>query len=326
VPRSEHAVHRLRVDADADERLDVWLAARMPDLSRTRIAALIDQGLVLVNGVVLKKRERPRAGDVIAIEVPPPPPTAVIPEPIPLAIVWEDESLLVVNKPAGMVVHPAAGNPAGTLANALVHHFGSISGVGAELRPGIVHRLDKDTSGLLLVAKTETAHRRLSAMLKRRTVQRVYLSAVWGHLPRDEVTIDAPLGRSAGDRRRVAVIAGGKPAVTHVRRLERWVSADFVEARLESGRTHQIRAHLLSIGHSVVGDRVYAAGAERGVSGPARVWAREFASRVPRQFLHAASLTLAHPSTGEQLEFQAPLPDDLAQAAAWAHATSGGHR
>ncbi len=323
---SDETVHRLVVGADAEDRLDVWLAAQLPALSRTRVAALIDQGRVLVNGASVKKRERPRAGDVIVVQVPPPEPADLIPEPIPLSILFEDDDLLVVDKPAGMVVHPAAGNPSGTLANALMHHFGTLSRAGGALRPGIVHRLDKDTSGLLLVARNERAHRRLSAMLKRRTIRRVYLAATWGHLATESLTVDAPLARSPADRRRMAVLPGGKAAVTHLRRLERWIAADLVEARLESGRTHQIRVHLLSVGHPVVGDRVYSAGAERGISGPPRGWARELARRVPRQFLHAASLALAHPMTGDPLEFRAPLPDDLAAAAAWARETSGGSR
>ncbi|MCI0434325.1 MAG: RluA family pseudouridine synthase [Gemmatimonadetes bacterium] len=320
---TEAMVYRLEVAADAAERLDVWLAARLEDLSRTRIAGLIDQGRVLVNGRVVKKRDRPRAGDVIVLSVPPLPSSDVVPEAIPLSIVYEDDDILVVDKPAGMVVHPAAGNPVGTLANALVHHFGQLPGTGAQ-RPGIVHRLDKDTSGLLLVARTELAHRRLSGMLKRRAVRRVYIAAAWGHLPREEMTIDAPLGRSTADRRRVTIVPDGKPAVTHARRVERWAAADLLEVRLESGRTHQIRVHLLSVGHPVVGDRVYAAGAERGMSGPFRAWARELARRVPRQFLHAARLSLAHPISGEALEFDSALPADLAEAGAWARETSGG--
>jgi 23S rRNA pseudouridine1911/1915/1917 synthase len=316
--------HVLEVEAHSPERLDAYLAARFPALSRTRVATLIEQGHVLVNGVMPKKRDRPRSGDRIDIEVPPQAPSELIPEAIALSILFEDEYLLVVDKPAGMVVHPAAGHPTGTLANALVHHFGTLSGEGGPARPGIVHRLDKETSGLLLVAKNDIVHRRLSAMLKKRTIGRSYTVVAWGHLAQDEVTVEAALGRSPSNRKRVAVLASGKPAITHFRRLERWRAADLLEARLETGRTHQIRVHLLSIGHPVVGDRDYAGGAERGMSGPSRPWARELAARVPRQFLHASSLRFTHPMTGSELALEAPLPAQLEAAVVWARSTSGG--
>jgi 23S rRNA pseudouridine1911/1915/1917 synthase len=199
-----------------------------------------------------------------------------------------------------------------------------LAGIGGVLRPGLVHRLDKDTSGLLLVAKTETAQRRLSAALKRREIRRTYLAAAWGHLRQETVTVDAPLGRSPNNRKKVVVLATGRPAVTHFARLERWRAADLLEARLETGRTHQIRVHLASLGHPVVGDRDYGEGAERGMSGPARAWARELARRVPRQFLHASRLLFRHPATQEFMELTAPLPPELAAAAAWARETSGG--
>jgi 23S rRNA pseudouridine1911/1915/1917 synthase len=232
--------------------------------------------------------------------------------------------LLVIDKPAGLVVHPAPGHTTGTLVNALLHHVEDLSGIGGVRRPGIVHRLDKDTSGLMLVAKTETAHRGLSAALKRREIRRLYLTAVWGHLRSDRRTVAAAIARSPSNRKRMAIVEGGREAVTHFRRLERWRAADLLEARLETGRTHQIRVHLESIGHPVVGDRDYGGGGERRVSGPDRAWAREFAAKVPRQFLHAAELAFRHPINGKEVVLRSELPAELAGPAAWAKRTSSG--
>ncbi|HEX6939412.1 MAG TPA: RluA family pseudouridine synthase [Longimicrobiales bacterium] len=314
---------RLIVETPAPaERLDAYIARRLPEVSRSRVAQLLESGHIRLNGRVPRKSERPAAGDAIEVELPAPEPARLEPEPIPLAIAYEDADLLVVDKPAGMVVHPAPGHRTGTLVNALLHHVSDLSGVGGRLRPGIVHRLDKDTSGLLIVAKNDAAHRQLSAALKRREIHRAYLAAAWGHLRSEAETVDAPIGRSPTDRQRMAVVEGGRRAVTHLKRLERWVAADLLRAELETGRTHQIRVHLAWIGHPVVGDPVYGAGAERGVSGPARGWARAFAARVPRQFLHAAELRFRHPRTGRELHFTSPLPRELAAAADWARATT----
>lgn len=271
-----------------------------------------------MNGAPARKSQRPAPGDIVEIAVPAPTSSAILAEAIPLTILHEDADILVIEKPAGLVVHPAPGNWSGTLVNALLHHVEDLSGIGGVRRPGIVHRLDKDTSGLLLVAKNDHAHRRLSAALKRRAIRRAYLVAAWGHLPVDEMTVDAPIARSASDRKRMAVVASGRSARTHLKRLERWNAADLLRAELETGRTHQIRVHLHSIGHPVVGDRVYGGGGERGMSGQARGWARELSRRVPRQFLHAADLMFDHPRTGEPLRFESPLPQDLAAAAEWA--------
>jgi 23S rRNA pseudouridine1911/1915/1917 synthase len=186
-----------------------------------------------------------------------------------------------------------------------------------------VHRLDKDTSGLLLVAKNDDAHRALSEALKRREIKRAYLAACWGHLAHDTASVDAPIGRHPTDRKKMAVVAEGRPARTHVRRLERWRAADLLRAELETGRTHQIRVHLLHLGHPVVGDATYAAGREKAFGGPERPWAAALAKRVPRQFLHAVELRFTHPRTGEPMRFDAPLPPDLAAAAEWARGTSG---
>jgi 23S rRNA pseudouridine1911/1915/1917 synthase len=208
--------------------------------------------------------------------------------------------------------------------NALLHHVKDLSGIGGVKRPGLVHRLDKETSGLMVVAKTESAHRGLSAALKRREIRRLYVTAAWGHLRSDRQTVDAPIARSPTNRKRMGIVEGGRAAVTHFQRLERWRAADCIEARLETGRTHQIRVHLESIGHPVVGDRDYGGGGERRVSGPDRSWAREFAAMVPRQFLHAAELAFRHPRTGEEVVLRSELPADLAGPAAWAGRTSSG--
>jgi 23S rRNA pseudouridine1911/1915/1917 synthase len=315
VPRE--APVELVVGDDAGERLDSYLAARL-DLSRSRAVQLIEQGRVTLNGVVPKKRDRPAPGDRVEVRIPPPEPSAITPEDIPLDVVYQDDDLLVLDKPAGLVVHPAAGHRSGTLVNALLYAVGDLSGIGGVLRPGIVHRLDRDTSGLMVVAKHDEAHRRLAEALKRREVRRLYLAAAWGHLAHDEVQVDAPIGRHSSDRRRMAVVPEGRPARTRFTRLERWRAADLVRAELETGRTHQIRVHLLYLGHPVVGDRTYAPERERGFSGPERGWAAALARRVPRQFLHAAELRFRHPRTGAEMRFEAPLPPELAAAAEWA--------
>ncbi|HEX6749673.1 MAG TPA: RluA family pseudouridine synthase [Longimicrobium sp.] len=307
---------------DAGGRLDAWLAARL-DVSRSRAAQWIEDGRVTLNGAPVRKKDPVAPGDRLAVSIPAPEPSDVAPEAIPLRIVWQDADLAVIDKPAGLVVHPAAGHRSGTLVNALLHEIGDLSGIGGVLRPGIVHRLDKDTSGLLLVAKNDEAHRVLSHDLKLREVKRAYLTACWGHLPQETASVDAPIGRHPTDRKKMGIVPGGRPARTHFRRLERWRAADLLRAELETGRTHQIRVHLLHLGHPVVGDATYAPGRAKGVSGPERGWAQAFARRVPRQFLHAAELRFRHPRTREELRFEAPLPPDLAAAAAWARETSG---
>jgi 23S rRNA pseudouridine1911/1915/1917 synthase len=317
--------HRLEVtEADSSERLDVWIASRLPVLSRSRAAQLIAEQRVLIDGRPARKSHRTVAGQIVEVDVPEAVAASVRAEALPLSIVFEDEDIVVLDKQAGMVVHPAPGHASGTLVNALLHHVPDLSGVGGVRRPGIVHRLDKDTSGLMVVAKNDTAHRTLSAALKRREVRRRYLAVVWGHLREDSQVVDAAIGRSASDRKRMAVSAGGRAARTHLRRLERWRAADLVQAELETGRTHQIRVHLASIGHPVVGDTVYGAGWERGIGGADRGWARSLAKRVPRQFLHAAALEFSHPVTGRSMRFDSPLPADLAAAAEWARGEAGG--
>lgn len=308
----------LHVEDESGERLDAYIARQLPDVSRSQVAALIAGGHIRLNGEVPRKSEKVGPGDVIDVVMPEPVASTVEAEEIPLTIVYQDDDLVVVDKPAGLVVHPAPGHARGTLVNALLHHVRDLSGIGGVLRPGIVHRLDKDTSGLLLIAKHDKAHRALSAALKSREIHRAYIAAVWGHLRQDRLTVDAPIGRAPNDRTRMAIVPTGRSAVTHFQRLEQWPAADLLRATLETGRTHQIRVHLLSIGHAVVGDALYAPHGERGISGPAQAWARQLAKRVPRQFLHAAELEFAHPGTGQAMRFVSPLPADLAGVVEWA--------
>ncbi len=318
---SEVTRRSLLVEAEEEgERLDRLLSRRL-ELSRNRIQQLVSEGRVWVDDQECRKAHRVSPGERIRVEVPPPRPLSDRPQDLPLDVVYEDEDLLVVNKAAGMVVHPARGHPDGTLVNALLHHVGDLPGIGGRLRPGIVHRLDRDTSGLLVVAKTEEAHHGLSEALRARTVRRLYRTVTWGHLPREELTVDAPIGRDPSERTRMAVVEGGRRAITRVRVRERWPAAELLDVALGTGRTHQIRVHLRHLGHPVVGDGVYGPGWERGMGGEARRWAQELARRVPRQFLHAATLAFSHPRSGERLRFQAPLPPDLAGVVAWVRET-----
>lgn len=301
----------------AGERVDQFIAGAL-DLSRTQVARLLEDGEVLLEGRSVRKSHRVVPGEAFRVRIPAPEPVEATPEDLPISVVFEDEHLLVVDKAAGMVVHPAPGHAGGTLVNALLHHVPDLSGIGGALRPGIVHRLDKDTSGLMVVAKGDEAHRSLSAALQRREVRRRYLAAAWGHLPDEELTVDAPIGRDPRQRQRMGVVEGGRSAVTHFRVRERWPGAELLDVALETGRTHQIRVHLAHLGHPVVGDDLYGAGWERGIGGPNRVWARSLSKLVPRQFLHARELAFTHPISGEAMRFESPLPADLAAAAEWA--------
>lgn len=312
-----------RIEEPPDDRLDRYLADRLR-LSRSRVVDLLQDGHVRVNGEVPRKSYRPESGDRIEVEIVPRPEPSVEPQAIPVDVVWEDEHLAVVVKPAGMVVHPGPGHPDGTLVNALMARLDRLSPIGGDTRPGIVHRLDRGTSGLLVVAKRERAHRALARALARHEVRRGYLAAAWGHLDTDDRTVDAPLDRDPSDRTRRAVVEGGKRAVTHLRRLERWRSADLLAVRLETGRTHQIRVHLRHLGHPVVGDATYAEGWEKGFLGSGGRWAKELAARCDRMFLHAARLAFRHPETEERMTFTSELPEPLAKAVEWARATSGG--
>lgn len=316
-PPGGEARHRWTAGSEAAGRLDGYVAATL-GLSRSRVAALIGEGRVLVDGRAAKKSEAVAKGRVVEVAVPAPAPSEAEPEDIALDVVFEDRDLVVVNKQAGLVVHPAPGHPRGTLVNALLHRVGDLSGIGGTLRPGIVHRLDRDTSGLMVVAKSDRAHRGLSDALRARRVKRVYLAALWGALGDRNVLVDRPIGRHPRDRTRMAVVAGGRPSRTRLRHLEAWPAASLCEAALDTGRTHQIRVHAAAIGHPVVGDSVYGAGRERGFAGTARRWAGELAARAGRQFLHAHRLGFEHPVTGETMNFSAPLPPDLEAVRVWA--------
>jgi 23S rRNA pseudouridine1911/1915/1917 synthase len=296
---------------DARQRLDRFLAALLPDLSRSRIAELIDQGHVRVNGAAAKRAHQVVSGERIDITLLPRPSLDAVPEEIPLDILYEDDDLLVVNKPAGMTVHAGAGASHGTLVNALLHRFQKLSTVGGPLRPGIVHRLDKDTSGALVVARNDAAHRHLAAQFQKRTVGKTYVALVHGRLKRDTGTIDLPVMRDPARRTRMTTRRReGRTARTDWKVLARLESFTLVLVRIHTGRTHQIRVHFSALGHPVVGDTLY--GAPRQVRVP-----RGAAAPPPlgRNFLHAARITFEHPCTGKQVTIVAPLPPELGQFA-----------
>ena len=280
-----------------NERLDRFVADALPDLSRTYVQQLIEQGNVLVDGYQRKPKFKMTPGEMVTVSIPPPADEWIVPEAIPLSIVYEDWDVLVIDKPAGLVVHPAPGHPRGTLANAVVHHAPDIA-LGGSNRPGIIHRLDKDTSGLIAVAKTDRARTTLVPQWEGRTVQKGYVALVAGVVEDDEGTIDAPIGRHPSQRQRMAVIHSGRPALTHLTVVERFPGATLLDVVIESGRTHQIRVHLAFIGHPVVGDTVY--GKATNVGG----------IPVDRQFLHASRLGFSLPD-GRSVTFRSPLPPDL---------------
>jgi 23S rRNA pseudouridine1911/1915/1917 synthase len=295
--------HELMAPADAP-RLDL-LVAQALDLSRNQAATLIAEGRVRVSGRRERASYRAREGELIVVEIPASVGREVIPEDIPLSVVFEDDDVLVVDKPAGMVVHPAPGNWTGTLVNALKGRGAELSsGGGDEGREGIVHRLDKETSGLLLVAKTDRAHRALAAEMQGRRIVRRYAVLSWGHLAEERITIERPIARDPRDRKRMAIVSSGRAARTDLTRLARFDSADLLRAHLFTGRTHQIRIHLASIGHPVVGDDTYGGGGGRKLVGLA----------PRRHFLHAAWLVFRHPVTGASIDLRSPLPDDLHRA------------
>ncbi len=282
---------------DRGVRLDSFLACRVPELTRSAAARLIETGRVTVAGRTAAKSCRLEGGELVEAELPDPEPTQALPQDIPLDVVYEDGDVIVVNKPAGLVVHPAPGHPDGTLVNALLHHCGSsLSGIGGELRPGIVHRIDRDTSGLIIAAKNDAAHQALSAQLQDHTLARTYEAVVVGNLREDRGTVDAPIGRHHTDRKKMAVTdRGGRAAVTHWEVLERFQGFTHVRCRLETGRTHQIRVHMAHLGHPICGDTVY--GARKPVPG------------LTGQCLHAVGLRFIHPRTGEAVELSCPLSD-----------------
>ena len=294
--------HELTAPADAP-RLDLFIASAL-DVSRTQAATLIANGMVSVNGGAERASYRPSAGDRVIVDIAAPTTRPVVGEDIPLAVAFEDDELLVVDKPAGMVVHPAPGNWTGTLVNALKGRGGELSELGGDDREGIVHRLDKETSGLLLVAKTDRAHRLLGAAMQRREIVRRYAALSWGHLAEDRVTVDKPIARDPRDRKRMAIVSTGRAARTDFVRLARFDAVDLLRAHLHTGRTHQIRVHLASIGHPVVGDDTYGGGGGRKL----------VALPGKRHFLHAAWLRFRHPASGVMVELRSKLPDDLVRS------------
>ena len=282
---------------ETGERVDKYATEHSDGITRSQIQKLIEQGCVTVNGRTAKAGQKLAAGDEVSITIPPPPPSGLLPEEIPLKIVYEDNDLIVVDKPAGLTVHPAPGHPSGTLANAIAAHLGHTPEGGESLRPGIVHRLDKDTSGLIIVAKNAAAHAKLSEQFKSRSVTKKYLTLVKGRIQPETGVIEAAIGRDSRDRKRMAVVSElrGREAKTNYRVVEYIGDYSLLEIKPETGRTHQIRVHLAAIGFPVVGDPIYGAPS----------------TQLNRQFLHAAELGFRLPSSGEYVEFKSELPEDL---------------
>lgn len=293
---------------DAGVRLDTYLATRIETWSRARLQRLIEAEDVLVNGKPAKPSYKLREHDELEVELAAPASTSFTPEPIPIEIVYEDETLVVVNKPAGLVVHPAAGIHSGTLANALAYHFQQLPDSGAGVRPGIVHRLDRDTSGLLVVAKTEAALENLSDQFRDRTVFKSYAALVHGRMPEDSGRIDQPLARDLSNRTRMAVVRGGRSALSLYRVRRRFDRFTLLDVELKTGRTHQIRVHLAWLKHPVVGDETYGAGRDNTIQ-DAKL--RAHVRHLGRHFLHAEKLAFTHPQTHERIEFGSPLPAEL---------------
>jgi len=276
-------------------RLDSYLVSVQTNLTRNRIQTLIASGFVTVNGSTSKASYKVRRGDSVTLVIPTPKPVDIIPQDIPLQFVYQDQDIVVIDKPAGLSVHPGPGHPDGTLVNALMAHCPDIEGVGGEIRPGIVHRLDKDTSGLIMIAKTHAAHIDLSNQIKNRTVTKGYLALATGTLPMDSGIIDAPIARDPRNRKRMAVVLGGKASRTRYTIIDRLPDATYLDIRLETGRTHQIRVHFAYSGNPLVGDQVYGKRSDHFL----------------RHFLHANHLGFIHPSTGREIEFTSKLPKDL---------------
>lgn len=303
---------QIQVQQGISQRLDLFLRQRHPEWSRNHIQNLIKKGAVLLNGQSIRASYVVRPGDRIVVDLPTPEPVAIRPQDIPLDILFEDGDLVVVNKGAGMTVHPAPGSWQDTLVNALLFHCRDLSGINGELRPGIVHRLDKDTTGLLVAAKNDTAHRNLASQLERRCIERRYSALVWGRVKAAEDRIDAPIGRHPRDRKIMAVVENGRSAATRFATAEHFCFLSLLDLQLESGRTHQIRVHLQHYGHPVFGDPAYG-GRNRtpGIRPEYRRRANYLLTLIQRQALHARQLRFSHPTSGARMEFEAALPDDM---------------
>jgi 23S rRNA pseudouridine1911/1915/1917 synthase len=292
----EFSVHEFRSELSG-LRIDQFVVAHLPELSRARVQTLLKSGHITLNGAAAKASSRLREGDLVRVAEPPPIPAEISRQDIPLDVLFEDSDLIVINKPAGLVVHPAAGNRNGTLVNALLHHCSELSGVGGVERPGIVHRLDKDTTGCLVAAKNDAAHRSLVRQFAGRSVSKIYLALVSGQIARPSGEVNEPIGRHPVHRQKMSVIERGRPARTSWRVLKALPMGSLVECTLHTGRTHQIRVHLKHLGHPILGDEVYGKRAN-----------------YPRQMLHAWKLAFSHPRTGEPVSFQSPIPADFVQA------------
>ena len=306
-------IHILVPPKQSKERIDVYLTHQIQNATRSKVRAAIDAGSVLVNGKKIKASHPIAPGEIIEVTLPHPPRSDARPEDIPLEIVYEDKQLLIVNKRAGMVTHPAFSNYTGTLVNALLHHCNALSKVNSETRPGIVHRLDKDTTGLMVVAKNDIAHHYLAKQFSRRTIEREYWAIVWGTFEKRKGTIEAALGRSKRDRKKVAVTAGGKHAVTDYEVLKEFEYLSLLRLKLRTGRTHQIRVHLAHIGHPVFGDPTYGGRSHLwgGLEGKKAQQAFNLLKLIDRQALHAKTIGFVHPETKEAVKFDSELPADM---------------
>lgn len=294
----EQTIELIVAEQHSGMRIDAYLGANT-EFSRSRIADLMSEGTVCINGkAITKPSYKVSVGQLITLSVPEVKSVDIVPQNIPLDILYQDADVVIVNKPCGMVVHPAAGNEDGTLVNALLYHVRDLSGIGGEMRPGIVHRLDKDTSGLILIAKNDKAHAALSEQFKERSMEKHYRAVAFGNFRDENGLIDAPIARHPVDRKKMAVVPDGKPSQTEWKVLERLRSATYLDVHLLTGRTHQIRVHMNSIGHSLLGDPIYAPNIKTGV-------------HIPRLMLHAYSLAFTHPTTFERLEYIAPIPKEF---------------
>ncbi len=292
------------------ERLDAFIAASLEELTRSAVQRLVEQGQILVNGIAVKSSHKISEGEVITICVPPPAPSTALPEVMQLDILFEDADVIVVNKPAGLTVHPGAGAPSGTLVNGLLAHCTDLSGIGGEVRPGIVHRIDKDTTGILVVAKNDAAHQGLAAQFSQHTVKRVYLALVFGSPKTDKGRIEGDIGRHPVERKKMSGNSKhGRHAVTHWKVLARYPGVSLLQLRLETGRTHQIRVHLSEAKHPLLGDSVYGGDARLGNIKDAKL--KSLVKELGRQALHAKTLGFIHPVKGEYVEFDSELPEDM---------------